>query len=81
MTTNAIVLIAVVVAAGLVIAATMVAVTYKTRTLGDDVEGYAVRDRAEATALRARQQEAVADDDLATAYACQVEIDIRTSRH
>jgi hypothetical protein len=80
MTTNGVVLIAVVMVAALVLAATMAAVTYKTRTLGRDVEGYAVRDRAEATALRELHREAVANDDPATAYAAKAEVDIRTTR-
>ena len=63
MTTNGVVLIAVVMVAARVLAATMAAVTYKTRTLGRDVEGYAVRDRAEASALRELHREAVANDD------------------
>ena len=80
MTTNGVVLIAVVMVAALVLAATMAAVTYKTRTLGRDVESYAVRDRAEASALRELHREAVAKIDPATAYAAQAEVDIRVTR-
>ena len=73
MTTNAIVLVVVVAMAALVLAATVAAVTFKTRTLGRDVKGYAARDRAEASERDAQQQRTA--DDPAAADA-QADVDV-----
>ena len=76
MATNTIILIAVAAVAILVLAVTAVAITYKTRTLGRDVQPHTFRDRAEAAELRTVYEKAVADGDLGTAYAAEAEADL-----
>ena len=73
MTTNAIVLVVVVAMAALVLAATVAAVTFKTRTLGRDAKGYAARDRAEGIERDAQQQRA-ADDPVAADAQADVDV-------
>ena len=74
MATNTIVLIVVAALAMLVLAATAVAITYKTRNLGHDDQPDTSRDRLEAAELRAVYDKAVADDDTGTAYAAEAEL-------
>ncbi len=74
MATNTIVLIIVAALAMLVLAATAVAITYKTRTLGHDDQPHTSRDLLETEELRAVYEKAVADDDPATAYAAEAEL-------
>jgi hypothetical protein len=80
MATNTIILIAVVAAAGLVLAITAVAVRHKTRTLGRGVQDSTVRDQAEAIELRAVYDKAVAEDDPGTAYAAEAEAELTDAR-
>ena len=74
MATNTVVLIVVAMLAIVVLAATALAITYKTRTLGRDAQPHTFRDRADAAELRAVYEKAVADDDSGTAYAAEAEL-------
>lgn len=77
MDTNTIVLLAVVAMAAAVLGCALAAVTYKTRALGRAVQDRSARSQAEERTLSVLHQEAVANHDAATAYATQVEIDLR----
>ena len=73
MATNTIILLAVVAMAAIVLGCALATVAYKTRA----VYKHTARSRAEEQRLSVLHQEAVANHDSATAYATQVEIDLR----
>ena len=77
MATNTILLLVVVAMAAVVLGCALAAVTYKTRALGRASQDRTDRSQAEERTLRLLHQEAVANHDAATAYATQVEIDLR----